>query len=230
MIASMTLPGCSGLGLYAFQLLCKSSFDVAQSSFAIDKRGVKEVSEETMDAKIQELATLIGKRNAVASRITAVVGRPALIGHVGEYIASRVFDIQLEQSAVSKGIDGVFGSGVLVGRTVNIKFYAKRENLLDIRPDAVADHYLVMTGPKASTTTSRGEVRPWHIDSVFLFDGPALVDRLKARNVKIGVATSVVTEQWNRAEVYPECVNSSYQLNNEQKEMLGLFCPSGGGV
>ncbi len=198
--------------------------------YTANLRTVKEVSGETMDAKIQELATLIGERNAVAMRITAVIRRPAQIGHVGEYIASRVFDIELEQSAATKGIDGVFGSGALVGRTANIKFYAKRENLLDIRPDAVADYYLVMTGPKTSTMTSRGEVRPWHIDSVFLFGGPTLVDHLKARSVKVGVATSVVTEQWNRAEIYPRSVNPLYQLNNEQKEMLGLFCSSRGDI
>ncbi len=58
-------------------------------SAILDLRAVKKISGETMDARIQELATLIEERNAVASRITAVIGHPALIGHVGEYIASR---------------------------------------------------------------------------------------------------------------------------------------------
>ena len=179
-----------------------------------------------MDAKIQELAALVRDRNSVAERITRIIGRPAQIGHIGEYIAPQVFGIQLEHSAVSKGIDGAFRSGPLAGRTVNIKFYAKREGLFDIRPDAVADYYLVLTGPKSNTMTSRGEVRPWHIDWVFLFHGPMLVDHLKERGVKISVETSVVAEQWNCAEVYPDGANSEYNVGNEQEQMLRLFCLS----
>ena len=44
-----------------------------------------------------------------------IVGRPALIGHVGEYIASRVFGIALEHSAANKGYDGRFTDGPLAG-------------------------------------------------------------------------------------------------------------------
>jgi len=176
-----------------------------------------------MDAQIRELATLISERNAVAERITNVIGRPAQIGHVGEYIASRVFDIQLEESATAKGIDGRFRSGPLAGKTVNIKFYAKREGLLDIRPDAVPGYYLVLAGPRATAMTSRGEARPWHIDGVFLFAGEEILDHLRSRGVKIGIATSVIAEQWNHAEIYPASRNRALSLTDEQREMLQLF-------
>jgi len=176
-----------------------------------------------MDVQIQELAGLIRERNAVAQRITNVIGRPALIGHVGEYIASKVFDLQLEESATAKGIDGSFRSGPLAGKTVNVKFFAKREGLLDIRPDAVPDYYLVLAGPRATAMTSRGEARLWHIDGVFLFEGAEILDHLKSRGVKIGVATSVIAEQWNRAEMYPASRNRALSLNDEQREMLQLF-------
>jgi hypothetical protein len=36
-------------------------------------------------------------------------------GHLGEWIASVVFDIELESSASAKGIDGRFRSGPLRG-------------------------------------------------------------------------------------------------------------------
>jgi hypothetical protein len=48
-------------------------------------------------------------------------------GHLGEWIASQVFDIALEVSAVAEGIDGVFRSGALEGSMVNVKWYLKRE-------------------------------------------------------------------------------------------------------
>ena len=48
------------------------------------------------------------------------------------------------------------------------------------------DYCLVMTGPPGQSRT-----RPWVIDSVFLFDNEELLGRLRARGVKIGVATSV---------------------------------------
>jgi hypothetical protein len=71
-------------------------------------------------------------------------------------IRSRVFDIQLEDSAVAKAIDGRFRSGPLAGKTVNIKIYGKREGLLDTNSDHTLDYFLVLCGPKASTLTSKG--------------------------------------------------------------------------
>lgn len=98
---------------------------------------------------LEQLAELIRKRNALEREIKALIGRPAAIGHIGEYIAATVFDIALEESATQKGIDGHFTDGPLKDRTVNIKWYARREGLLDITPDGLPDYYLVLTGPKS---------------------------------------------------------------------------------
>ena len=106
--------------------------------------------------KLTDLADLIRERNAIEEQMGAIIGRPGLLGHVGEFIASRVFDIKLEHSAAAKGIDGRFTSGPLAGQTVNVKWCAKREGLLDIRPDALPDYYLVLAGPKAAPVSSRG--------------------------------------------------------------------------
>jgi hypothetical protein len=60
----------------------------------------------------------------------------------------------LEQSASQKGIDGRFAGGSLARKTVNIKWYGKMEGLLDVSPGNLPDFYLVMTGPKATASSS----------------------------------------------------------------------------
>jgi hypothetical protein len=172
---------------------------------------------------LQELADLIRQRNAISKEITRIIGRPGLIGHLGEFIAATVFNIALETSAVNRGFDGRFKSGPLLGKSVNIKWYGKQEGLLDIRSDAVPDFYLVLTGPRTKVLHSRGDDRPWFIDSVFLFEAIPLVERLRARQVKLGVATSVRTEFWKLAEVFPSARNNSLPLSSEQCAMLSLF-------
>ena len=54
-------------------------------------------------------------------------------GRLGEWIAAQVFDIAVEASAAAAGIDGRFRSAPSQGRTVNIKWYLKREGLLTLR-------------------------------------------------------------------------------------------------
>lgn len=80
-----------------------------------------------------------------------------------------------------------------------------------------------MNGPRSQAMTSRGEARPWLIESVFLFQAAPLVERLKARGVQIGVATSVTKAEWQAAEIYPEPRNPQYRLSEAQRRMLALF-------
>src|SRR5947209_6336090 len=127
-----------------------------------------------MDSLIQ-LAALLNQRNAIDEKIAKLIDRPALTGHIGEYIASLAFDIRLAVSATNKHSDGHFMQGQLEGKTVNIKFYAKQENLLDIPsftgtpPITLPDYYLVLTGVKSAAISSRSTHRPLTIESVFLF-------------------------------------------------------------
>ena len=53
-----------------------------------------------LDSDLQSLAALIRARNAIEIPITQIIGRPSQLGHIGEFIASRIFDIALEESAV----------------------------------------------------------------------------------------------------------------------------------
>jgi len=173
--------------------------------------------------KFERLAELIHVKNKIDDEIAEIIGRPSLIGHIGEYIASEIFKIELEQSAVEKGIDGRFTQGPLKEQTVNIKFYAKRENLLDINPDHLPDYYLVITGPKSGPVSSRGTTRPWLISSVYLFNSQKLMNELKNRDVKIGIATSVISKLWDEAEIYPNQNSNIIALSEEQVQQLRLF-------
>ena len=173
--------------------------------------------------ELQELASLIKARNAVENAIAAVIGRPAHPGHVGEFVASRIFDIELHESAVNKGNDGRFRNGPLAGKSVDIKRYSQHEGMLAIRDDALPDYYLVLTGPKDSQGTSRGTTQPWVVEYAFLFDAHDLVQRLKQRGVKLNVATSVRQELWREAEIYPSPNNPSLRLTEAQRSMLEMF-------
>jgi hypothetical protein len=172
---------------------------------------------------LRRLAELLATRNGISKQITAVTGRPAQIGHLGEFIASRLFDLALEASAINKGFDGRFRSGPLAGKTVNVKWYGKQEGLVDIRLDCLPDYYLVLTGPAGRGTTSRGEDRPWLIEAVYFFEAQPLVDALRRGGVKIGVATSVAQEYWHQAQVYPTSSGGPVELTSEQREAIALF-------
>jgi len=68
--------------------------------------------------ELRELAKLIKQKNELEKKISEIINRLALTGHVGEFIASRVFDIELAKSAAEPLIDGYFRSGNLKGKSV----------------------------------------------------------------------------------------------------------------
>jgi hypothetical protein len=172
---------------------------------------------------LAQLAKLIKIRNQTEIDITNLIGRPAQIGHIGEFIASKVFNTSLQESASYKGIDGYFTSGSLINRSVNIKWYAKLERILDININALPDYYLVVVGPLSTKMNSRGEARPWLIDGVFLFEAKELVEQLLSRQAKVGIATSISKRYWSQAEIYPHQANPLLILTEEQQKQLSLF-------
>jgi hypothetical protein len=172
---------------------------------------------------LEELAALLRQRKQIDDEISKVIGRPAIPQHIGEFIASKIFNIKLEASAIAKGIDGIFADGPLKGKSANVKLYGKQEGILDITLERPADYYLVLTGPKAMLATSRGETRSINISHVYLFEMKELVKDLRDRGVKIGTATSVAKAYWEKAEVYPESANSKLKLTKEQNRLLSLF-------
>lgn len=143
-------------------------------------------------------------------------------GHAGEWIASRIFDIELEPSAVAKAIDGRLRSGPLTGKSVNVKWYLKREGILDMTEAAELDYYLVLTGPKVTVKDVR-TIGAWRIDAVYLFDSQRLLAEQHARGVKVGVASGVRVAQWLAAEIYPAPTNPALPLTEDQRHQLALF-------
>lgn len=174
-------------------------------------------------SEIEKIAALLAKRNEIDLEISKIIDRPSLAGHIGEYIASKILKIKLADSTTAKGFDGIFSDGPLMGKTVNIKIYGKREGLLDISPENLADYYLVLTGPKLEPVTSRGSSRPLVISNVYLFEMTKLVKELRERGVKIGVATSVAKHLWEEAEIYPHKINDKLELLEEQVRRFKLF-------
>lgn len=181
-----------------------------------------------------DLALVVHKKNVADGRVARLLGRPALPGHFGEFVAARVFDIELHDNAAHPGSDGCFRSGSLVGKSVNIKYYTKHDRLLDMKKEGEAGpgYYLVMTGPEEGAGPSRGKIRPWVIESVFLFDARVLMRDLKTlnQNKRIGIATYVPVALWNKAIIYRNGVSLSCEVTDTQRDLLGRFSETENGV
>lgn len=174
---------------------------------------------------LERLAALLRQRNETEVEITRIIGRPAQIGHIGEFLAAAIFEIELEGSATTTGHDGRFRDGPFAGKTVNVKFYGRREGLLDINLNHVPEYFLVLAGPAGAAVSSRNQTRPWIVSEVFLFAGPPLIDRLRARGVRIGIATSVRQSEWDAARIYPASPDAPLPITPQQERALALFGP-----
>ncbi|MGH4021860.1 MAG: hypothetical protein ACRDT0_22025 [Pseudonocardiaceae bacterium] len=172
---------------------------------------------------LRQVAGLLRARNAIDDVIAAIIERPVHPGHLGEWIAAQIFDLELEQSVTTRAIDGRFRTGPLAGKTVDVKWYGKQEGMLDMTEHASPDYYLVLTGPRSAAVTSRGTTRPLTIESVYLFQAAKLAETIRAAGLKLGVATSVRRALWDTAEVYPEPTNPDLPVTDEQRHALSLF-------
>ena len=71
--------------------------------------------------------------------------------------------------------------------------------------------------------SSRGTVRPFCIEKVFLFDAQRLHAELEQGGAKLGIATSVRTAKWDAAEVYPRSNNPILTVSELQSRQLEMF-------
>lgn len=167
------------------------------------------------------LASLIKSRNTIDAKIAAVVGRTAQVGNVGEYIASIIFAIALDEAGKARGYDGHFTHGPLAGQTVDVQWHPRQDGQLNIKIDALPAYYLVMIGQEANVPSL---ANPWLIQAVFLFNAQELLNALRERKVQLGSNTSVTGPLWERAEIYPTAREQRLVLSDEEKHMLSLFC------
>ena len=178
-----------------------------------------------MDESVARIAALLQERNSIDASIAKIIDRPVTAGHLGEWIASQIFDITLEESAATQGFDGRFRSGTLRGCTVNIKWYMKRTGLLDTTEFPDLDYYLVLTGPPSPAASSRGISRPWCIQAAFLFEARQVRTGQAERGVRSGIASSVVRKHWDAAEIYPQARNPLLTPTPQQVQTLQMFHP-----
>ncbi|MEU6077633.1 hypothetical protein [Micromonospora sp. NPDC047074] len=174
-----------------------------------------------MTETLRQLAALLRTRDELDARIAALTGRSARPGDVGEFIAAQVFDIELAATATQAGYDGIFRSGPLAGRTVNVKTYGDALTGIDISPYQ-CDFYLVLSGPPRQPGAVRHH--QWRISAAYLFEASALLDTLAARGVKIGVATSLRRGDVEAAQVFPVTGQTALlRLAPEQTALLSEF-------
>jgi hypothetical protein len=177
---------------------------------------------------LQGVASYIKIRNVVDEEIARTIGRPAHAGHIAEYVAAAIFDIQLEEMATNKAFDGRFKAGPFSGQSVNIKYKSGNDGLLNTTASfKQADHpdwYLVLAGPRVGAIGSKGLSAPWVVREVFLFRAADLItDNPEFKAIKPGTAASVRKARWERAVIYPVQVNLSLIVSDEQRQALRLF-------
>lgn len=171
-------------------------------------------------ADLERLAGLIRTRNQWEREVAAIAGRPALISHLGEFIAARIFNIRLDSSAGHKASDGVFADGPLAGAGVNIRWYSRHESRLDLAP-GYPDYYLVLAGPKPTPEDEHALTRAWLVEAVYLFSSARLLDQLKDSPLEI--VTLLPPQLWQAAELYPAQRCPDYVLSDDQCAWLKLF-------
>ena len=173
--------------------------------------------------KIKEFAQLINQRNEIDHKIVKdYIGRPAEKGHIAEWIASKAFPITLNKKGNQSEYDGVFNSGSLKGKRVDIKYLAVNNRILDINNKLTSEVYLlVFTGPYEAAQSSKDKVRPFCISNIYLFNENELCRELKDNEVHVGIATSVRKKYWEENEIYP---NNKENLDIElNREVIELF-------
>src|SRR5262249_29079591 len=175
------------------------------------------------DDQIRRIALLLRQRNAIDATIAQITGRPVASGHLGEWLAAQIFEIDLQESASAVAFDGRFRSGPLRGKTVNIKWYMAHQGLLATTESEALDYYLVLARPQSPPGTSPGAHRPWRFDAVYLFDAPQLRREQVSRRVKGGVASSVTRSQWAGAQIHPQATSPLLYLTARQTDLLNLF-------
>jgi hypothetical protein len=136
------------------------------------------------------LAALIRVRGCIDQQIAKIMNRPVHSGHFGEYVACTVLDIEPSAMARQKGYDGIFRSGALAGRTVNVKYRTRHSGLLNLGtstdPDDHPDFYLAVEGPRISAGPSAGVHAPLCVDVVYLFESQELLKALAERGIRPG--------------------------------------------
>lgn len=174
-------------------------------------------------SKLSRLAELLRAHNTVESNIANLLECEVDLGSVGGQIAATIFGIRLIPTSSPNGLVGIFTNQALMGKTVDVRWYPRREGFLSIHTDPAPDYTLVLAGPKLDPNEARALVNPWIITSVYLFRMPDLLNALRARGVRVGPRVSINSHLWEQNEIFPVQHSSTLVLTDEQRDMLKLF-------
>lgn len=172
------------------------------------------------ETALRDMARLLAERARIDQRIADRIGHKAERGHIGEWIASQIFAIQLHPRANAATSDGVFKEGPLAGRNVNVNWYAEDTGIQDIGKGEQPDYYLALVGPRPGFLQSKST--PYAIAGVFLFESQSLLRELGGK-VRVGTATSVRQDLWRQAQIYPDGPDAGIAVTSAQAKALRLF-------
>jgi hypothetical protein len=131
------------------------------------------------------MAALLRARNEADAVIAGLLRRPAEQGHLGEWLAVRLLELEPAPSARSARVRSP------AGRSTS-KSYGALQGILDLHEDdAATDEYLVLSGTREAAGSSRGALGPLAVAHVHLIEGRPLIADLRSRGIKIGIASSV---------------------------------------
>lgn len=172
---------------------------------------------------LPRLAELLRSRNTVEGNIANLLGCEVDLGNLGERIAATIFGIRLIPATSNNGFVGIFTNPALTGKTVDVRWYPRRDSSMNIHIDPAPDYTLVLAGPKIEPNEARALVNPWVITSVYLFPMQELLTTLRSRGVRVGTRVSVNSQLWEQAEIFPRQHNRTLILDDEQRQLLHLF-------
>lgn len=174
---------------------------------------------------LADLAAVIAQRNDIDQAISQIIGCPAHTGHVAEFIAAAIFELDLMPTANHKHFDGTFSEGPLKNQTINVKYRGRHYGGLNMGTSQVArnhpDWYLVLAGPTSKPASSKRTTTPWAIDQVFLLNSRELLIHLNGK--RPGISTSLPKAVWKAAMLFPEAASPHYQITEKQRSLLTLF-------
>jgi hypothetical protein len=174
-------------------------------------------------SNLSRLAELLRARTTVESNIANLLKCEVDLSNVGEHIAARIFGIRLIPATGQTGLVGIFTNPALMGKTVDVRWYPRREGYLNIHTDPAPDYTLVLAGPKIDPNEARALANPWIITSVYLFQMQELLSTLRTRGIRVGPRVSINTHLWEQAEIFPHQHNPGLILADEQRQLLKLF-------
>lgn len=176
----------------------------------------------TDEAELRQMAGLLRARNAIDDVIATITDRPVNPGHLGEWIAARIFP----SNSSSRPLPGP--STAAFDRSCRGRG-GEREVVRQARGCAGHDGAFVSRLLPRADRSALGRTHltryhpPTHDRVGLPFPAAKLAETIRDTGLKLGIATSVRNALWDAAEVYPEQCNPELPLSPQQRHLLALF-------